>query len=72
MQDDRHPPAPSYTTASLVMAGINLFCFLVVLWASFGLFTVIMLAFLASYLIDRMEASRGPEAHPVRIERDDY
>lgn len=68
MPDQTRPPEHDYTTASLVMGGVNLFCVLVVIWAGLGLFTVLMLVFVLDWLIDRMAEAKADDtpARPLK------
>lgn len=45
MRRGNMPSAPDYTNAALVMGLVNLLLFFMVLWASFGLPTVLAAAF---------------------------
>ncbi|QFS82630.1 hypothetical protein FIU97_07410 [Roseivivax sp. THAF40] len=56
-----HPQgrAPDYTMPALVMAAINLFWMLGVIWAVFGLPVVLALAWALKTLIDAIGARRG-------------
>ena len=50
--------APNYTRPALVMAGVNLFNLLFVLWAVFGLAAVLVLAVGLNWVIARMAKRR--------------
>lgn len=54
MQDNRHRSAPDFTNAALVMALVNLLWSFMLIWASFGMPAVIVLAVLLNYLISRL------------------
>lgn len=51
MRDRQVSPAPNYTNAALVMGFVNLIWVLGVIWASYGLPTVLVLAVALNMLI---------------------
>lgn len=57
----RHPikEAPDYTNAFLVMAFVNLFAWLVLIWAAFGYVTSLGVAYLLHVIIRRRAAQRS-------------
>ncbi|SIT10668.1 hypothetical protein SAMN05421759_11647 [Roseivivax lentus] len=59
MRDHPQGRAPDYTTPALVMAAINLFWMLGVIWALFGLPVVLALSWALKTLIDWMGARRS-------------
>lgn len=58
MRDRDRPAAPDYTNAALVMALVNLLWSFMLVWASYGLPAVLVLAVFLNYLITRLEHSR--------------
>lgn len=56
--------APNYTTACVVMFGINLSWILIVVWAQYGLSAVVLLGLGLHYAIDWLEVQR--RAHAIR------
>ncbi len=58
MQDSHRRAAPDYTNAALVMALVNLFWSFMLVWASFGMPAVLVLAVLLNYLISRLAHNR--------------
>ncbi|TCS61861.1 hypothetical protein [Primorskyibacter sedentarius] len=58
MRNGQLPSAPNYTTAALVMGGVNLLWILGVIWAVFGLPVVMLLSLGLNWLIDRLDRRR--------------
>jgi len=54
MQEHPVREAPNYTNAALAMAMVNLFCWLVLIWAAFGYGWALALAFSIHLLIRRL------------------
>ncbi len=58
MKHHRQGRAPDYTTAALIMLGINLFCLLYALWLFFGPAIPLAVAFATDRLITRIGRRR--------------
>ncbi|WP_386175066.1 hypothetical protein [Sulfitobacter sp. R86518] len=56
---DRRQPAPNYTSACVVMFGVNILWLFVVIWALWGLFAVVLSGWAVNAMIDRIAARRG-------------
>lgn len=53
--DDRHPrTAPNYTTACIVMFGVNLFWILFAIWAIWGLLAAALLGWSVNHAMTRL------------------
>ncbi|MFA3917522.1 hypothetical protein [Ruegeria hyattellae] len=59
MDDHRIPRAPDYTLAALIMGGINLTWIFIVIWALYGLVSVLVLAALLNHAISRLRDWRS-------------
>ena len=56
---ERHvKEVPDYTRAALVMAAINLFMFLAILWATMGFFISLLTAAMVDWVIGRVGDAR--------------
>ena len=55
---DKRPAAPNYTSACVVMFGVNLAWVLMLIWAVWGLIAAAVLAWGLNRLIARVEAAR--------------
>lgn len=58
--DHRPSSAPDYTTAALIMLGVNLFWIFCAVWSLLGLFAVVVLAVTLNFGIDRLADMRAP------------
>ena len=60
-KSDHHdrPAAPNYTSACIVMFGVNLTWVLVTIWAIWGLIAAGMLGWAVNWLIRRIELARS-------------
>ena len=56
MSDDHPKSAPNYTTACIVMFGVNITWILVAIWAIWGLIAAFLLAIGVNHLLDRTRA----------------
>ena len=56
---DRVQSAPSYTSACVVLFGVNILWLLVVIWALWGLLAVALSGWAVNAMIDRIAARRG-------------
>ena len=56
---DRGQPAPNYTSACVVMFGVNILWLFVVIWALWGLLAVALSGWAVNAMIDRIAARRG-------------
>ena len=56
---DRGQPAPNYTSACVVMFGVNILWAFVVSWALWGLLAVALSGWAVNAMIDRIAARRG-------------
>jgi hypothetical protein len=54
MEDHRLGTAPNFTTACIVMFGVNIIIFLVTIWAFWGLLVAMFMGLCINHLIDRM------------------
>jgi hypothetical protein len=54
--DQERPRAPDYTTAALIMLGVNLMWIFLVIWAYAGFLPVLILAVFLNRAITRLEA----------------
>lgn len=52
--DDQHQKAPNYTSACIVMFGVNITWILVAIWAFWGLVAAVLLALGLNHLMDRV------------------
>ncbi|MGJ8616158.1 MAG: hypothetical protein ACSHWS_04900 [Sulfitobacter sp.] len=60
MRDTNHrPAAPNYTTACIVMFGINLMWGLLMIWAIWGFIPAAFTGWLLNHLINRIAVTRG-------------
>lgn len=60
MRNDHHrTPAPDFTTACIVMFGINVAWIFMVLWAVWGLAAVALSGWAINFMIARMQARRA-------------
>ena len=59
MRDDTRREAPDYTNAALVMGFVNLIWSFLLIWASFGLPAVLVLAVFLNYMITRLAHRRA-------------
>ncbi|KPP86135.1 MAG: Fatty acid hydroxylase superfamily [Rhodobacteraceae bacterium HLUCCO07] len=62
MQDSTHRAAPDHTSPALVLALVNLLWSFLLIWVSFGLPAVLVLAVLLNYLISRLGHCRMRQA----------
>ncbi|WP_289080041.1 hypothetical protein [uncultured Sulfitobacter sp.] len=56
---DRGQAAPNYTSACVVMFGVNILWLFVVIWALWGLLAVALSGWAVNAMIDRIAARRG-------------
>ncbi|MEM6305522.1 MAG: hypothetical protein AAF744_12450 [Pseudomonadota bacterium] len=56
---DSRPAAPNFTSACVVMFGVNLTWILFAIWAVWGLIAAAGLGWAVNLLIRRIEATRG-------------
>ena len=56
---DRCQAAPNYTSACVVMFGVNILWLFVVIWALWGLLAVALSGWAVNAMIDRIAARRG-------------
>ncbi|WP_299627340.1 hypothetical protein [uncultured Tateyamaria sp.] len=54
MEDHRMGSAPNYTTACIVMFGVNVMMLLILAWVFWGLLAAVFLALCLNHLMDRM------------------
>ena len=54
MDDRTQGKAPNYTTACIVMFGVNITWILVAIWAIWGLIAAVLLALGVNHLMDRV------------------
>jgi len=54
MEGHKMGSAPNYTTACIVMFGVNVMMALIAIWAFWGLMVAVLLALCLNHLIDRM------------------
>ena len=59
MDDDRLGTAPNYTTACIVMFGVNLAWVLVVIWAHWGLVAAVFLGACVNVFLKRLAIWRA-------------
>lgn len=59
MRDTEQTPAPNYTNASLIMGMANLLWIFGVIWAVYGLPTVVLCALALNWAIDRLGRRKG-------------
>lgn len=62
---DNCGPAPDFTTACLVMFGINIAWIFMVAWAVWGILAVGAIGWAVNYWIKRVEARRAYEPDPT-------
>lgn len=55
MDDDSRRSAPNYTTACIVMFGVNLTWILIAIWAIWGLVIAMLLALVTNHAMDRAQ-----------------
>ncbi len=67
MNQRRPGRAPDFTTASLIMLGVNMTWVFFLLWALYGLIPVLVLATLIHHLINRIDAARRSSDGPGRL-----
>lgn len=56
--NDTRPAAPNYTSACVVMFGVNLAWILMLIWAIWGLIAAVVLSWGLSRIIARIETAR--------------
>lgn len=61
---DRYSPAPDYTTACVVMFGINVAWIFMVVWAIWGLLAVAAIGWGVNFWINRVQDRRSPAPAP--------
>jgi len=55
MESHDRQPAPNYTDAALALGLVNLLWIFGVIWAVWGLMTVVVIALLLNHLLSRLE-----------------